>query len=72
MTLRRRWHLLNACQMREGFVRYDARRLGGGVRSETDGPVNGVRGHIKNSGPSAKPADPGTPPGGEGTRAQKA
>ena len=33
---------------------------GGGVRSEADGPVNGVRGHNKNSGPSAKPSDPAT------------
>ena len=37
-------------------------RLGGGVSSEADGPVTGWRGHTKDSGPSAKPSDPATPP----------
>ena len=35
-------------------------RVGGGVRNEADDPVNGVRGHNKNSGPSAMPSGPAT------------
>ena len=60
-------HLLRSvAQIASSWVRstrnFKPIALGGGVRSEADGPVNGVCGHRNHSGPFAKPSDPATPP----------